>query len=155
MMLSLDGARRVEPLLHSPFAERNGAISPDGRWLAYESNESGQEEIHVRPFPNVSDGGRWQVSAGGGTCPVWSPDGQELFYRDLNGVMAVTVQSTPTFSSGNPTKLFDGPYLTGVGGSYDVSRDGRRFLMLKVSGPSGGGPLSPPRIIIVFVGSRN
>jgi len=145
MMLSLDGARRVEPLLHSPFAERNGAISPDGRWLAYESNESGQEEIHVRPFPNVSDGGHWQVSAGGGTCPVWSPNGQELFYRDLNSVMAVTVQSTSTFSSGNPTKLFDGPYLTGVGGSYDASRDGQRFLMLK-----GSGPVSPARIVVVL-----
>jgi hypothetical protein len=64
--------------------------------------------------------------------------------------MAVTVQSTPTFSSGNPTRLFDGPYLTGVGGSYDVSRDGRRFLMLKVSGPSGDRPLSPPRIVVVL-----
>jgi hypothetical protein len=81
---------------------------------------------------------------------VWAPSGQELFYRDLNSVMAATVQTAPTFSSGNPTRLFDGPYLTGVGGSYDVSRDGRRFLMLKVSGPSGDGPLPPPRIVVVL-----
>jgi serine/threonine-protein kinase len=149
MVLSLDGSGRTAPLLHGKFAERNAAISPDGRWLAYESNESGEEEIHVRPFPNVADGGHWQVSAGGGTCPVWSPNGQELFYRDLGSVMAVTIRTTPAFSSGNPTKLLDGPYAAGLGGSYDVARDGRRFLMVKIGPASVDRAAAPARIVIV------
>jgi Tol biopolymer transport system component len=71
MLLSLDGTPRVEPLLQTPFDERNAAISPDGRWMAYESNESGQSQISVRPFPNVADA-HYQISIGGGRTPAWA-----------------------------------------------------------------------------------
>ena len=79
MMLTLGKDRQIEPLVQTPFFERNGEVSPDGRWLAYESNESGQFEVFVRPFPDVNKG-RWQVSTGGGTQPLWARNGQELFY---------------------------------------------------------------------------
>jgi eukaryotic-like serine/threonine-protein kinase len=126
---SFNGAAQPETLLRSKFAERNPQISPDGRWLAFESNESGREEVYVRPFPNVA-GGQWQVSTGGGTVPVWSRTGRELFYRGGSSLMAAAVGTDDTFSAGAPTKLFDG-YLTGLGRSYDVSPDGQRFLMIK------------------------
>ena len=129
MMLSLDGTPRTEPLLRTQFAERNAHISPDGHWLAYESNESGQEEVYVRPFPNVSDG-RWQISSAGGNVPLWARSGRELFFRSGASLMSVSVQTTPTFSAASPTKLFEG-YLSGLGRTYDVSRDGQRFLMIK------------------------
>ena len=77
MMIELEGARRVTPLVQSPFAERNGIISPDGRWLAYEANDSGRFEIYVRPFPDVNSG-HWPVSTNGGTRPIWTRSGQEL-----------------------------------------------------------------------------
>ena len=101
MLLSLEGTPRVEPLLQTPFDERNAAISPDGRWMAYESNESGQSQIYVRPFPNVADA-RYQISNGGGRTPAWAPNGHDLFFVNRTSIMAVTVQLTPTFSAGNP-----------------------------------------------------
>jgi eukaryotic-like serine/threonine-protein kinase len=79
MLLTLDKESKVQPLVKTPFIEQNGMISPDGRWLAYESNETGQFEIYVRPFPDVN-GARWQISAAGGIQPLWSRQGQELFY---------------------------------------------------------------------------
>ena len=86
MQLQLDGTRRVTPLVQTPFSELNGVISPDGRWLAYEANDSGQAEIYVRPFPEVN-GGHWQVSTGGGTRPLWARSGQELFYLGPSGAL--------------------------------------------------------------------
>jgi eukaryotic-like serine/threonine-protein kinase len=129
MMLSLDGTPRTEPLLQTPFAERNAQISPDGRWLAYESNETGQEEIYVRPFPKVAEG-RWQISVGGGTVPLWAKSGRELFYRNGDSLMSAAVQTTPTFAAVNPIKLFQG-YASSLGRTFDVSGDGQRFLMIK------------------------
>src|SRR4029453_700447 len=79
MQPELNGPHRVTPLVQSPAIERNGMVSPDGRWLAYESNESGRFEISVRPFPDVNRG-HWQVSTSGGTRPLWAPGGQELVY---------------------------------------------------------------------------
>ena len=84
MQLELDGTHRVTPVLQSPFAERNGVVSPNGRWLAYETNESGRFEISVRPFPDVNSGYR-QVSAAGGTRPLWTRNGQELIYVSPTG----------------------------------------------------------------------
>ncbi len=97
-----------------------------------ESDESGQKQIYVRPFPEVETG-RWQISPGGGTRPLWARNGHELFYLDpARRLMAVPVQSSPTFSAGNPAKLFDTPYLTPNNGvTYDVSPDGQRFVMIK------------------------
>ena len=89
-VLSLGADRRTEPLVHTEFHELNAEISPDGRWLAYESDESGQREVFVRPFPNV-DAGRWLVSNGGGTRPLWAKNGQELFYLAIVGADAVVM----------------------------------------------------------------
>ncbi len=104
--------------MQTTFNELNGEISPDGRWMAYQSNESGQDEIYVRPFPDV-DGGRWQVSTGGGTRPLWARSGKELFYLGPSGaVMSAAVEGGSTFRAGNPTRLFEGRYFmaAAVGG---------------------------------------
>ena len=156
MLLSLEGTPRVEPLLRTPFDERNAAISPDGHWMAYESNESGQSQIYMRPFPNVADA-RYQVSIGGGRTPVWSPSGRELFFVNRNSVMAAPIQLTPTFSARSPTKLFDahsilldGRFIaTGTHRTYDVSRDGQRFLMIKENAASSEGNAPPASMIVV------
>ena len=106
-------------------------FSPDGRWIAYASPESGPMEIYVRPFPGP--GGKWQVSTEGGTEPIWNPKGHELFYRSGKKLMAVEYEAQPTFSPGKPKELFEGPYVPTPRSfpDYDVSPDGQRFLMLK------------------------
>src|SRR5262249_36240086 len=126
------GQAQTDPLLQGGFGKKNGEISPDGRWLADESNESGQPQIYVRPFPN-GDTGHWPISANGGTRPVWARNGKELFYLDQAGAMtSVSVQTAPSFSAGTATKLFEGPYFTAfLSRTYDVSPDGQRFLMIK------------------------
>lgn len=137
-LMNLDGARKSEPLIHSKANELNGEVSPDGRWVAYDSDESGQFEIYVRPFPDAYGGSRWQVSASGGRQPVWSRDGRELFYRSYSGaVMAVPVSTSPVFAPGRPEKVFEGGYAgsgaSGGGRTFDISPDGKRFLMLKAA----------------------
>jgi Tol biopolymer transport system component len=131
-MVTLDKARHVQPLVATPFDERNGEVSPDGRWLAYQSNESGQSEVYVRPFPDVN-AGRWQVSTMGGLKPGWARNSQELFFVTLPGaLMSVRVDRSATWSAGMPTKLLDATYYAGnQGRTYDVSPDGKRFLMIK------------------------
>jgi serine/threonine-protein kinase len=155
MLLSMQGTPRVEPLFQTPFDERNAALSPDGQWMAYESNESGQSRIYVRPFPHAA-GARYEISTGGGRTPAWGPDGHELFFIDRTSIMAVTVQLTPTFSAGNPTRLFDAPSVlldgrfvrTGTQRTYDVSRDGH-FLMIKSDAGASDGQASPAGMIVV------
>jgi eukaryotic-like serine/threonine-protein kinase len=131
-MPGTDHAARVTALLQSSYREANGEISPDGHWLAYQSNEStNRNEIYVRPFP-VADERRWPVSVGGGVKPLWARDGRELFYLNDTSLMSVRIETTPVFSPANPTKLFDGQYFSGITGrTYDVSLDGKRFLMIK------------------------
>ena len=109
-------------------------ISPDGRWLAYISDESGQSEIYVQPFPEA--GQKWLISTGGGIEPMWSPDGRELFYRTADQMMAVAIETEPRFSAGTPRRLYKGTYIldSGVGHPrYGVSPDGQHFLMGKAS----------------------
>jgi len=143
-------SHEVQPLIQTPFAERNGDVSPDGRWLVYESDESGQFEIYVRPFPDVM-GGRWQVSTGGGTRPLWARNGQELFYLAPTGaLMRVGVERGPTWTATAPAQLAGGRYFAAAGNpgrTYDVSPDGRRFLMIKVGGESD--QTAPPSIVVV------
>jgi eukaryotic-like serine/threonine-protein kinase len=131
-----DGRAKPEAitLFEAPeyFNEMLPQVSPDGKWLAYQSTESGEMEVYVRPFPNVS-GGRRQISVGGGFAPLWSRDGREIFYRSATSVLAVEVQSAPRFEAGTPSVLFGlGDYvLAGPRGMrYDVAPDGR-FLLLK------------------------
>jgi eukaryotic-like serine/threonine-protein kinase len=121
------------PLVATRFTENAPAISPNGRWLAYSSNETGRIEIYVVPFPNTA-ATKWPVTTSGGTEPVWSHSGKELFYRDVAGNMvAVPVRSTPTFSSGRSTVLFPaGAYLSFARGTeYSVAPDDQRFLMIR------------------------
>jgi hypothetical protein len=153
MLLTLDGgARAVTPLLATPFAERNGELSPDGRWLAFESDEPGQFEIYVRPFPKV-EAGKWQVSTSGGTRPLWARSGRELFYRAPDGaVLGVAVQAAGGhFRTGTPARLVEGRYVAGGAGfpgrSYDVALDGARFLMIQESDDST--ETAPPVIVVV------
>ena len=131
----LDRENRVTDLVKTPFDESYAAVSPDGRWLAYLSNESGQYQIYVRPFPNVEDG-KWQISRDGGVGgPVWGPDGRELFFRgNLTTMRRVRVETEPTFVPGRPEVLFPNPYRGGGMGRarpIDLSPDGTRFLMIK------------------------
>ena len=151
MRLTLEGTPRVTPLLQTPFDEQSGMVSPDGRWLAYESDVRGRFEISVRPFPNTS-AGQWQVSTAGGTRPVWAPSGRELFFLGADGaLMRVPVEATATmWNAGTPMKLLEPRYYTGQGNpnrSYDVSRDGQRFLMIKAA--SADPTTAPPGIIVV------
>ena len=140
MQVELDGTHRVTPLVQTPFAEQNGIISPDGRWLAYEANDSGQFEVYVRPFPDVN-GGHWQVSTGGGTRPLWARNGQELFYLSPAGaLMRVGVERGPSWAATTPTLLIKEGYVTVPGAmsgrTYDISPDGQRFLLIKAGGGS-------------------
>ncbi|MGH7536163.1 MAG: protein kinase domain-containing protein [Gemmatimonadales bacterium] len=123
----------LTPLITTPASEGNPALSPDGHWLAYSSDESGTAEVYVRPFPDVASA-RWQVSTTGGTQPVWANSGRELFYRNgRNDLVAAEVRTTPSFSVGQQRVLFPAaPYLTlGFYQSYNVSPDDRRFLMVR------------------------
>jgi serine/threonine-protein kinase len=135
MLMPLQPPRRPQPLVQTMFSERNAEIVPDGRWLAYESDESGREEIYVRPFPDVS-GGRWQVSTGGGRMPLWSRNGQELFYGAPDGaLMGVRVEPGPSWRSSTPARILQGQFAySGFGRAFDIAPDGRRFLMIREGG---------------------
>ena len=146
-IVRLSGDRKSELILHSPFDEANAEISPDGRWLVYQSNESGRAEIYVRPFPDVGSG-RWQISTDGGTRPVWARTGRELFYYIPPGtIMAVPIELRPSFDAGTPRALFTADYPAQLAHRpYDVSPDGQRFLMIKaVSGEAA----PPPQLVVV------
>ena len=137
----------VQNLFPGSFAE----ISPNGRYLAYQSAESGRVEVYVRPFPQV-ESGRWQISIGGGTRAAWARSGRELFYLDDSQTLtAMPVRtSESTFSMGIPSRVFDTKYPEpNPARHYDVSADGRRFLMIK-DGPTGGQKPTQANIIVVL-----
>jgi serine/threonine-protein kinase len=125
-------------LISTPATDRNAAISPDGKWLAYESSDSGTYQVFVQPFPDVR-GGRWQISTSRGTEPVWSRDGKELFYVGDDRLMVVPVETSPTFKPGVPVALFStrSYFLSTAGRNYDVAPDGKRFLMIKDESADG------------------
>ena len=125
--------RKTQRWLQTSFVKNSPRFSPDGRWIAFQSNQSGRNEIYVRAFPGP--GGQWQVSADGGTEPVWNPNGRELFYRNDDKMMAVQIATQPDFSVNKPQTLFEKKYASVTVGvpNYDVSSDGRRFLMIKGS----------------------
>jgi serine/threonine-protein kinase len=135
-IFELQGERKITVFLKTPFDEGNPAVSPDGRWVAYLSQESGRAEIYVRPFPGP--GGKWQISTEGGVAPVWARNGRELFYASspTGKLMAVDIRTEPTFQAGTPRVVLDeGFRLTAgaQGANYDVSLDGQRFLMVQGS----------------------
>ena len=129
--LRAGGDRKPHAVVSTTFNEFDPRFSPDGRWLAYTSDEPGRLEVFVQPF--AGPGARSQISTDGGTEPVWSPDGRELFYVDGDRMMAVEISTEPTFRAGAPRLLFEGRYALNTNGvaGYDVSSDGQRFLRLQ------------------------
>ena len=148
-IVPLEGDRTPVPVVRTDFDEREGQFSPDGKWIAYESNESGRYEIYIQPFPGP--GGKVPISAGGGAQVRWRRDGKELFYIAVDGqLMAVPIQlgaSGQTADVGAAVPLF----TTHVGGAlaqgvtrqqYDVSPDGRRFLMNTLADAANLSPIT-------------
>jgi hypothetical protein len=135
----LQGDSKPRPLDDNKYAEGSPKFSPDGRWLAYCSNESGKPQVYVQAFPGP--GPKTQVSNDGGTDPVWRRSGGELFYRNGDSMMAVPVSTASGFTAGRPHELWKGRYSHGMSSScgppglsssnYDVTADGKRFLMIK------------------------
>jgi Tol biopolymer transport system component len=131
--VTLDGAAKAEQVLSSTGVLRGARFSPDGRWIAYASDETGRFEVYVRPFPGLQ--AKWAVSSEGGVSPAWSPDGKELFFRNGSRMMVADVKSSPAFSTGAPRVLFEGPFAVDLAGDidYDVAPDGKHFLMMLVA----------------------
>ena len=136
-MLSMEGERSSKALFATGSIIQHAMISPDGQWVAYTSNETGNLEVYVQPFPDVEEGKR-QISRGGGREPVWSPQGRELFYESFppGEMMAVSIETERAFTYGSPKLLFTGIHDAGagVGRQHDIHPDGQRFLMLKEVG---------------------
>jgi Tol biopolymer transport system component len=156
-LLPLSGDRKPIALLDRPFIETYGQVSPDGKWLAYESNETGTDEVYVQPFPRGA--GKWKVSTNGGSFPRWRRDGRELFYlsqylsqQTSAKMMSVAVKATETtfdasapkelFDSANPNLNHNGPYLP-----YAVSPDGQRFLLPQ--SPASGTQATAPVVVVI------
>jgi serine/threonine-protein kinase len=139
----------MTPFLTTTRDERAAMLSPDGRWVVYALRETGHEEqIYIQPFPGP--GGRLVISRGGGTEPVWSPSGREIFYRSIDGtrLTSVEVRSGPTLTVGEPRELFTGRLVASDGNfwvNYDVAPDGQSFVMLQGDEP-------PPQQLIVVRG---
>jgi serine/threonine-protein kinase len=128
-LLPIGGSPR--PLIATKASELDGKFSPDNHWLAYQSDESGRNEVYVRPFPKVNQQ-RWTISTDGGISPVWSRDGRELFYTNGTAMMAVAVHSQDgTFVAGKPQFLFDGPFDRTQNFNFDIFPDGKYFIMVE------------------------
>jgi len=128
--MPLEGDHKPQAFLQTAFNESEARFSPDGRWLAYVSNESGHNEVYVQSYPDHA--GKLQISSDGGDEPVWSPNGRELFYRNTGKMMAAEIVNQPTFKAGKARLLFEGHYENlSWEPNYDVSPDGQKFLMLK------------------------
>jgi serine/threonine protein kinase len=152
--LSLSGARRATPWLQTPFGENEGRISPDGRFIAYMSNETGRYEVYVRTFP--SGGGKWQISNEGAIFPIWRRDGHELFFLSPRAVMVIDYQSSgATFEAGTAKPLLEtrtSVAFPGGGGvhpfaNFDISSDGQRLLVARAT--SQDTDTGPSPIVVV------
>ena len=142
-VLPLQDKGKPFPLLESPFIESTAYFSPNGRWVAYMSNESGRFEVYIRPFPDA--GGKWQVSANGGTFPQWRADGKELFYiSNDQKLMAVAVQGGNTFAMDTAKELFDLASKSVSRNHFAVTADGQRFLLIRQTQSS-----APPPVTVV------
>ena len=128
-VVQMGEAEDPEPFVRTSASEWGAALSPDGRFIAYTSDESGQYQVYVKPYPPTET--RWMISAGYGEEPVWSAAGDEIFYRRGEAWLSVPVQTDPDFEAGIPRVIFEGPYANVLGLSYDVAADAQRFLLLK------------------------
>lgn len=143
--LPLSGDRKPSPFVQTKFDVNSGRFSPDSRWVAYESNESGRDEVYVAPFPDA--GGKWQISRTGGGQPRWRDDGKEIFYMSPNNMlMAAAVNGQGSgFEVGTVTSLFQTCARRGAFSmyyAYDVSADGQRFLVNSVVGEPASAPIT-------------
>lgn len=129
-ILPMDEEQKPRQFIQTQFSESQASFSPDGRWIAYRSDESGKNEVYVVSYPNRE--GKWQVSTGGGSNPMWSRSGKELFYVNVNKVMAVNVAAQATFSASVPKKLFE--VRSSEFGPLDISPDGQRFILGVIRG---------------------
>ncbi len=150
-ILPAEGDRKVKPFLQTQAAEYAPEFSPDGRWIAYTSQETGRTEIYVRPAPaaagsGVAAGAKWQVSNDGGRHARWARGGRELFYVNGDKMMGVEIEPGPAFRARTPKMLFEGRYQTAPG-NYDVTADGKRFLMLR---PGAGAETGPAQVHVVL-----
>jgi eukaryotic-like serine/threonine-protein kinase len=141
----LTGDPKPIPVVSTPFSDQSAQFSPDGKWIAYQSNESGRFEIYVQAFP--ASGGKWQVSTSGGRSPRWRADGRELFYftptEDSQAMMAVDIELKERgVELGEPHRLFSTSMPTGNSYPYDVTRDGQRFLVQQLLPQSAAPPLT-------------
>jgi Tol biopolymer transport system component len=151
-VLDLANERKPRPFAQTRFAEGSPKFSPDGRWIAYTSNESGRNEIYVQAFPGP--GAKLQVSVEGGTDAVWRQNGGELYYREGDKMMVAQVNTKGSFQASKPIQLWTGRYAHGLGSqcgppgttssNYDVSADGRRFLMIQTD------EIAPAQINVVL-----
>ena len=150
-MVSLEGDGTADLLIEDEFITAAPAVSPDGRWITYDSNLSGRVEVYVQRFPGLGD--RRRLSRTGGRHPRWSPDGRELFYQSLDGrqVLSMPITTEPTFSVGEAEILFGGDFLApfGVVRPYDVTPDGKGFVIIK-TGVATGDTDDSPQIILVL-----
>jgi len=138
--LEITDKRTLRELLRTPYLKQAPTISPNGRWLAYATNDTNRFEVYVQPFPNLN--GKYQISTDGGAEPIWAKNGRELFYRNGDKMMAVAIgEKGDRLELGTPTLLFEGRFAVAALSSgdawYDVSPDGRRFLMLKTEDAPG------------------
>ena len=138
--LRLDGERTLRPLFATPALESAARLSSDGRWMAYHSDEAGRLEVYVARYPGA--GARSQVSTKGGSDPVWSPDGRELFFQSGNKLMSTAIQTTPELRAGVPRALFEGPFE-----GFDLAPDGQRFVLVRSAYPN-----LPPKPLVVVLG---
>jgi eukaryotic-like serine/threonine-protein kinase len=147
--LSFGPPQSVQALIETPGNEFASSVSPNGQWLAYQSDAGGRPEVHVLDLTRT--GARWQVTTEGGQEPRWSGDGRQLFYRSSNRLMAVPLEGGTTFRYGKPRPLFDGIYNSGIesGRSYDVDPKDGRFLLVR---PADDGP--PPRSVRMVLNWR-
>jgi hypothetical protein len=142
-VLPLSGDRKPFPLLQTPFSESLGAFSPDGRWIAYVSDESGRPEVYVQTFPVSTS--KWRVSTSGGTQPRWRRDGKEIFYLAPDSrLLAVTVTAGSSFEAGIPAALFEIGATPGMGlrHQYCVTSDGERFLVVRATETQETSPIT-------------
>jgi eukaryotic-like serine/threonine-protein kinase len=142
-VMNMDGDPKPRPFLATRFSERSPRFSPDGRWMTYTSDESGRDEVYVRPFPGP--GQKLLVSTGGGVDPRWRGDGRELFYRHDDAVLAVDITFAPSLSSATPHVLFKAPYMNNSdwAGAWEVMPDGKTFLLVR--------DFSQPRTAVTMV----
>jgi serine/threonine-protein kinase len=151
-VVPVGGDRKLHKLLASEHDEKNAALAPDGRFMAFESDLSGRNEVYVRPFPDV-DRRQWPVSTGGGAKPVWAPDGRQLYYLATDGkMMAVSADLASDLGLGKPVALFDAaPYFMGSAGrNFDVAPDGKRFVLVK-NPVSTSGNSAPVTVVLNWV----